>query len=192
MHPSRETSAKNNIAIQSHRFSLPQPKLRDEFLRELTDAPRPICDLKNPNVLYERFGYKNEDVCWIIIYKIPRLNDAGSGDANSVNDVTSSRCLTLPQIRNAYVDNVDTAQEVDDLEKDVDELERKIDFGAKIDWSVLALAILNAVLTTVIVVIRQRLKRLADARKAEERKIIRQRLPAGDSLYPPLTRLTNA
>lgn len=156
-----------------------QPKISTVLAQELHEQPRPKCDLENPKVLYERFGFKKESVCWIVIYKIPRLKGDSVDNANAY---TASRCLSLPQIRNAYNGNIDAANEVDELEENVDALTRKVDINSKVDWTVLGLAILNAALTVIIVVIRQRLKRLAEIKKDEERRIIRQRMPAGNRL----------
>ena len=133
-------------------------------------------------VLFERFGYKPGEDCWIVIYEIPLRPDL---KREGLPTSTTSRCLSLHQLRNAYFSERDTVHAVKSIASNVsseDELghvEKQIDASEVNDWIAVGLVFLNLLATIFAFVARQVYLRRQATQRALARVEARRRLRAG-------------
>ena len=138
-------------------------------------------------VLFERFGYKPGEDCWIVIYEIPLRPDLKRDGRPTA---TTSRCLTLSQLRNAYFSEHDTVRAVKSIaanvssvgakfESELDGVEEHIEASEMNDWLAVGLVFLNLLATIFAFVARQVYLRRQATQRAIARVEARRRLRAG-------------
>ena len=139
-------------------------------------------------VLFDRFGYKPGEDCWIVIYEIPLRPDL---KREGLPTATTSRCLSLQQLRNAYFSERDTVHAVKSIasnvssvgakfEDELDHVEKQIDASEVNDWIAVGLVFLNLLATIFAFVARQVYLRRQATQRALARVEARRRLRAGE------------